>query len=72
MKKEIEKLLEEINAETVPDRIRISLYMSRAVFRQFQKDCGQRSASRIAEKLFRWFSRSNQYEGQRGRNGNEV
>lgn len=55
---EIERILEEIEAETVLDRERISLYVSKSVFKEFQKHCGDCSASRITEKLMRWFSQS--------------
>lgn len=58
MKAEIEKIMAEIEAERVSDRERISLYVSKTVFKKFQKRCGERSASRIAEKLMHWFTQS--------------
>lgn len=58
MKPEIEKIMAEVEAERVSDRERISLYVSKAIFKKFQKKCGERSASRIAEKLMHWFTQS--------------
>ena len=55
---EISNLLSEVDAETVTDRHQISLYISKQVYTEFQKKCGDRSASRIVEKLMRWFFES--------------
>lgn len=40
------------------DRKRFSLYLSEAVYKQFQKDCGDTAPSNVVEMLMRLFSDS--------------
>lgn len=57
MKIEADKWLEEIQAET-NDRARKSVYVSEAVWAQFQESVGEGNVSRMIEKLMREFNKA--------------
>lgn len=58
MKVDRKKILEKIAKEKT-DRVKVSLYLSRQLYKDFKSKCGKGNVSQVMEELMRLFNESN-------------
>ena len=56
MSEQMSKIVEEVKLESASDRNRVTLYLSKSVYREFRKCCGDVAVSRVIEKMLKAFT----------------